>query len=186
VIAPDGQKVTITATATITLQEAAEHIVRSLIAQIRACLNAGMNQIAVLATLVLPDMCAAAERSDGEASGAKYKAWVNAHIAPKYLDAKGHATLSGDELYALRCAVAHQMRLTHPKLGYSTIWFSDKHNVIESGALHLSPRTFCEDVLTAVENWLVATRGNAIVVENLASLSQRRVVLGETPMPPAP
>ncbi len=177
VIAPDGQEATITATAAIALQDAAEHVVKTLIAQIRQCLGAGMIQIAVLATLALPDMCAASEHADGTATGARYKAWVDAHVAPKYVDSNGKKTLGGAELWALRCAIAHQMRLTHPGLGYTTIWFSNKHKVVENGALYLSASIFCEDILTAVENWLLTSRGNTTIVTNLASLSRFRVEL---------
>jgi hypothetical protein len=41
--------------------------------------------LALSAVLTVPDICSALESPDGEANGARYKAWVNQHVAPLHL-----------------------------------------------------------------------------------------------------
>lgn len=71
------------------------------------------NWYAALAlALTLPDICAKLESPQG-GSAKRYSAWANKYFAPKYTSEIGaareeHVFLSGNDLYALRCAVLHE------------------------------------------------------------------------------
>jgi hypothetical protein len=57
-------------------------------------------------TLMLPDVCAALESEDGRTTRERYKAWFNPWVGNKYPD-----ILSADQMYYLRCGVAHQRKI---------------------------------------------------------------------------
>ena len=65
-------------------------------------------------TLVIPDMCGALESADGEATGAKYIAWVDTWVVPAYWD----GFLTGADCYRFRCSFLHQGRTQHPMGSY--------------------------------------------------------------------
>jgi len=52
------------------------------ITQMLAASKAGHFHVALVAALVLPDMCGALESTDGLATGTKYKAWVDQWVSP--------------------------------------------------------------------------------------------------------
>lgn len=54
--------------------------------EIERALDAGLFYLAVAMSLTLPDICAALESPNGEASGPKYKAWFNANLARYFPD----------------------------------------------------------------------------------------------------
>lgn len=43
----------------------------------------GAYYLALYASLTLPDICGAMESDDGQATGNKYIAWFDKHVAPK-------------------------------------------------------------------------------------------------------
>ena len=57
---------------------------------------------------MLPDICGALESDNGFASGERYKAWYDAWLGPKYAEVGMHYSFTADDLWYLRCALAHQ------------------------------------------------------------------------------
>ncbi|MDO8571760.1 MAG: hypothetical protein Q7R79_03715 [bacterium] len=118
---------------------------------------------ALFVTLTLPDICVALE--DGKTSGSKYSSWFESNLT-QY---KGF--LSGNDCYALRCALLHQgkddildqgMRQTLEHYVFIT---SGSHcnlfkdcilNGVKKSFLQLNVQRFCEDMCIAVENWLTS------------------------------
>jgi len=128
---------------------------QEIIDQIRAANNANLYYVALLSSLTLPDICAALESDNGEASKAKFIAWFDTHIAPRY-----NGFLDGKSCYFFRCSMMHQGSTQHPRSRYSRVIFLEPgtsgmtfHNNILNDALNIDVRIFCEDVCLTVERW---------------------------------
>jgi hypothetical protein len=129
------------------------------ITQMLAASKAGHFHVALVAALVLPDVCGALESTDGLATGTKYKAWVDQWVSPKYGGSTG-TSFSGETCYYYRCAVLHQSRASHPKLEFDRVAFLEPngsitmHDCIINNVLVIDIPTLCEDMIDAVRDWL--------------------------------
>lgn len=139
--------------------------------EIERALSAGLYYLAIVVALGLPDVCAALESDDGEATKQKYRTWCDAWLLPSY------PGLTSDDLYSMRCGVVHQGRLGHPKMQYSRVLFTlpnPSRNVFHRGVINDAPNldavTFCRDVTDAVARWHAATGAEPNVVANLPRL----------------
>jgi hypothetical protein len=148
---------------------------QDLLVQIRAASNAGLYYAALFTALALPDICGALESADGLATGARYQAWFDCHVAPKY-----SGFLSGADCYLFRCSLLHQGRTQHPRGTYSRILFVEPgvsgmilHNNILNDALNIDVRIFCEDLVAAVESWLPMARTLPQFIANLSHFVTR-------------
>lgn len=118
--------------------------------------------------LTLPDICAKME-APTQGSAKRYAAWANIHFAPKYTHRIGadrieHIFLSGNDLYALRCAVLHEGSddIIQQRARESL----EKFHIIappEGGMLHcnqlgtmlqLQVDVLCQDICMSVRQWL--------------------------------
>jgi hypothetical protein len=70
--------------------------------ELEECLRYQCYLAAALMAITVPDICAAAEADDGEASSQRYRKWCT-----RYLN---DAFLSGEEWYDLCCVILHQGR----------------------------------------------------------------------------
>jgi hypothetical protein len=149
-----------------------------LIEQMLEASKAKHFHIALVAALVLPDICAALESTDGQATGAKYKAWTDKWLSPKYGDVTG-TSLSGDTCYYYRCAVLHQNRSLHPKLGFERVAFLEPngsvtmHDCVINNVLVIDIPSFCQDMSEAVSEWLRAAEGTVEYKTNVRNGMQR-------------
>lgn len=146
-----------------------------IISEINRALSLGLYYLALMMTLSLPDICAALESSDGQTSGAKYKAWYNAWMASEY------PRLTADDCYRIRCGVVHQGRFGHPQMQYARVLFTVPnaqgnvfHNNILNDALNLDVVTFCNDMERGISQWYQEKQGNSNVVANIPRLVQYR------------
>ena len=134
--------------------------------------------ISLVAALVLPDICGALESSDGQATGVKYKAWVDKWLSPKYGDATG-TSFSGSTCYYYRCAVLNQNRSLHPKLGFERVAFLEPngsitmHDCVINNVLVIDIPTFCQDMSEAVSEWLRVAEGTVEYKANIRNGMQR-------------
>ncbi len=139
-----------------------------VIQQVRAANGAGFYYVAVFSALALPDICAALESVNGEASKDKYIVWFNTHVAPQY-----RGFLDGETCYYFRCSMLHQGSTRHPRGRYSRIIFVEPgsgfvlHNNIMNDALNIDVRIFCEDLCEAAERWWHAASAQPNVQANL-------------------
>ena len=120
---------------------------------------------ALYLSLALPDICARLEADNGKTSAARYMAWFDRFLAPRYravvgADAREHVFLSSNDCYALRCTALHE--------GGSDISAQSLRQVISrfhftavpgihcnqfNSVLQLEVRVFCRDVCAAVDDW---------------------------------
>ena len=147
---------------------------KNLLEAARAAI-AGQNWYAALfISMTLPDICCALEF--GRASGEKYANWFDANL-PDY-----KPFLSGNDCYALRCALLHQGKdeIAHQKrrelLDQVLFMTTNAHlNVFKAAIIHgvkeaflqVSVAAFCEDLCVATEKWLDGHVGDQAVQARL-------------------
>lgn len=146
-----------------------------LFAQIRAAANAELYYLALVGTLVLPDICGALDSDNGSASGAKYRTWIEQNV-PEQAGNAAH-------LWGLRCSLLHQGRATphgatfpvafmHPGAGIQL------HNLMTSvddeEVAWLSIPDFVEEVVGGAERWLARVGSTNRVQTNLAKFARLR------------
>lgn len=152
---------------------------RDLLNQIHGAVKGQAYYLALYASMTIPDICGAMESYDGQATKSKYIAWFDKYMAPKYF-ACGQATLTGEACYFYRCAVLHQGRAQHPKLGFSRILFVEPgattnvfHNNVLNDALNIDISIFCSDVLAGANAWLDETEKSPNYQKNFSLFMQR-------------
>lgn len=124
-------------------------------------------------SLTAPDICARLESDDQRTDGSRYAEWFQKNLAHLYriqvgVENKEIAFLTGNDCYALRCALLHE--------GTADITSQRRREVLNSfhfiadGAhcnrishdgreiLQLSVKTFCSEICDAVKLWLVGFR----------------------------
>ena len=136
-------------------------------------------------TACLPDICAALQSANGEATRQRYADWCD-----KYLP---NANLSGAERYIMRCKILHQGRASTDKPGrYTGFAFGQPaasgaadHMRVDGSILHLDVGELARETQHGVEAWIRWLEANpsspeAINVQkNLPSLV--RVTLSDFP-----
>jgi hypothetical protein len=124
---------------------------------------------ALVMSLTLPDLCVKASNPAERTTGAKYAAWFDEFVGPKYRrpvgpDRQLHVFLSGNDCYALRCAVLHEgsadvteqkARETLERFHFCTPGSRNNrwHRNQRDGALLLMVDEFATDVLEAARAW---------------------------------
>lgn len=123
---------------------------------------------ALFMSLALPDIAARID-DPNLTSQARYSAWVDKFLAPKYTTG-GTILLSGKDCYALRCALLHegrdtileqsarevidQFRFVAPPKG----WVVHRNRVNQK--LQLQVEIFCCDICEAIKHWLTSIPAN--------------------------
>jgi hypothetical protein len=132
--------------------------VKDILEQIRAASDQGLYYVALFSALAIPDICGALESADGQASGAKYVAWFDRHVAPRY-----QGFLSGQDAYYFRCSMLHQGTTHHPHSSFTRILFVEPgattnvfHNNIMGDALNIDVGIFVRDLVEAGQTWLTS------------------------------
>ena len=83
---------------------------RVLLKQIELCLQQRLNYVAIIASLVIPDIGGAIDLDNGVATKPKYVTWFDKYVKPRYA---GNLNLTGVQCYYLRCAILHQGKTKH-------------------------------------------------------------------------
>jgi hypothetical protein len=146
-----------------------------LFAQIRAASTAGLYYLALVGTLVLPDICGALDSDDGRASGAKYRSWIEKNV-PQQAENAGL-------IYGLRCSLLHQGRAM-PRGGPFRIAFMaptagiQLHGIVTSvdddEVGWLSIPDFVEEIAAGAEQWLARVGNTKRVQTNLTNFARLR------------
>ncbi len=151
---------------------------QDVIQQVRDANGQGLYYVALFSALALPDICAALESADGQASKNKYVAWFDTHVAPSY-----NGFLDGETCYYFRCSMLHQGSTQHPRGRYSRIIFVEPgrsstilHNNILNDALNIDVRIFCEDLCVAAERWWQGAATQPNVQGNLSRFVTRHPI----------
>jgi hypothetical protein len=128
--------------------------------------------------IVLPDICAALESSNGKTSGRKYKAWCSRYLADQILNS--------EEWHEIRCAVLHQGKTVVDKGRYKRFSFSQANSkgevahrkAMPDGGLNLDVGNMAHEVWGAMQGWfneLTGTENSPLarnVEANLSTLVQ--------------
>jgi hypothetical protein len=154
-------------------------MVRELLAQIEAAVNAGAYHLALLGALAIPSICAALESPGGDDTPAKYADWFDVYVGPAYSSGPGSVLFSGDQCYSFRCGMLHQGKAIHKGLGYSRVLFLEPsssifHRNIINGALNLDIRIFCADIVRGAKAWLAKVEGTEPYQSNWETSFHRR------------
>jgi hypothetical protein len=148
--------------------------IKRLTDEIKKCMDAGLWYATLVLTLILPDIFAALESHDGKAHKYLYEKWCEKWLPNEY------APLAQD-LYFLRCAIAHQGRFRHEAIVrrvFVTLGSNDDHmreykDVFEhKDALTLDLKTFAKNMIDAVDAWYLKEARNQNVQKHLGSLVQ--------------
>ncbi len=138
---------------------------KHLINSVNKSLDNGNYISALYLSLTLPDICARIESIDNKTSKKKYIEWFNAYLSQQYKhrigsENKEHVFLTGDDLYALRCAVLHEGRLDiseqSAKKIHDKFLFTIGHPHLRqiNSVLQLDVSSFCKEICKGVSEWL--------------------------------
>ncbi len=146
-----------------------------LFKQIAAAAHTGLYFLALAGALIVPDVCGALESQGGEATGAIYRAWFDAHVAPMH-----PGFMDGDTCWKFRCSFLHQGTTQHPKGAYKRVMFVEpggSSNVMHMGiifdALVIDVREFCLEVVQAAITWQTAVVGTEPYETNIKNFVTR-------------
>lgn len=142
--------------------------------EIMNCLQSKLWYAALVLTLMLPDVCAALEAENGATSPERYRAWYEKWLQHKY------ENISAEDLYFLRCGVAHQGQFRHPAMKYERIFFTLRHKKggffahknLHGKAYNLDLVWFCKDVIESVDAWYSSKETDPTVKKNISHLVQ--------------
>jgi len=150
--------------------------------QVGIAANNGLYFLALAGALTIPDICGALESDNGWATGAKYAAWFDKHVASLHTPGwrSGEPILSGETCYQFRCSFLHQGTTHHLASNYSRIMFVECgatsnifHMNVLNGALNIDVRLFCLEMVTAAQAWRGGVVGTELYETNLTKFVAR-------------
>lgn len=167
---------------------------RTLIDQIERSLGSGLYYVSLCMALAIPDIAGALSSDDGEASGAKYAAWFEKWVRPRFFETvlaslppehrqyvKGiENPLTGDACYRFRCSLLHQGSSQHPKSPFTRIIFIEPGattNVVHYGtmddALCIDLNLFCCEMISGARLWLKQAEQEPCYIRNYQRFARR-------------
>lgn len=165
-----------------------------LVNQLEEAVDSKFYFLALTTALTLPDIAAAISSSDGCASRKKYIDWYDKWVSPQFgkslkkrLEAQGVTNLceignpfTGSACYYYRCAVLHQSRTTHDKLGFSRILFIEPgstktvhHYGTSEDALIIDLPSFCQEIISGFREWMASAKGTENYEKNIQETLRR-------------
>jgi len=154
---------------------------RDYFAQVRAAASTSLYYLALEGTLVIPDMCAALDATDGRTTGALYIDWFNQHVAQNYVS-YSELWFSGEDCYGLRCAMLHQARLKPPRGarviflepgGSTRMHKTHMKSAIAPDAFCIDIQMFADEMLDSAEAWLSVAEQTPVYQANYAEAMKR-------------
>lgn len=166
----------------------------TLIDQIEASLLSRQYFLSLYTTLTIPDIAGALSSENGEASGAKYAAWFEQWVRPRFFERLLASVpaehrhfmkpmenpLTGEACYRFRCSLLHQGSSQHPKSPFSRIVFIEPGattNVIHYGrlndALCIDLGHFCQEVIAGARLWLQQAGSDQNYIKNYERFARR-------------
>ncbi len=116
-------------------------------------------------TVCLPDICAALESADGKATGDRYIAWCDKHLAQPKLTGAERRTLRNKVLHQGRAATDKPGRYTRFAFGQPSDAGEVDHMRVVSGTLHLDVGELARETWKGVQAWISEIRANPRSVE---------------------
>lgn len=136
---------------------------------------------ALYLSLTLPDICARIDSDNNKTSKKQYISWFDTYLVETYKHYIGsekteHVFLTGDDLYALRCAVLHEGSLDistqNAQKVHEKFFFTIGHPHLRqiNSVLQLDLPTFCQEICSGVSKWLEINNKNPNTKEKLKEL----------------
>lgn len=153
-----------------------KNCVEELTAEIRSALNHELYVIAVMASLTLPDMCAALEKEKFWATNGSYVDWCKQNLPAEFF------SLATPELMKeMRNNLLHTGRLDDAKekgTGRLVLTLPNRSihfmNCRVNNNFLTDVNDFCEGLCVAAKRWLEKNRDNETVQKNFELMVQRR------------
>ena len=140
---------------------------------------------AIAIALTLPDICASIEAEDNKTSRDKYCRWFNKYLVDKYTifsTDRNIVVFSAKECYATRCSFLHQGThitehqdiISKEKNAVKSVNFMN--DTIFKGYIRLGDeitidvKSFCQNMIIAVEQWILETRDNDSISKKISFL----------------
>ena len=154
------------------------------------CRTSGAYWALLHITVCLPDLCAALQSANGEATTQRYVKWCNTYVPS--------AVLSGEERYRMRCKVLHQGRATTDQPSGRYVGFSFgqpspaghvDHLRVDAGCLNVDVGCLAGEVQAGVVQWARTLEANPSSADaehafkNLSSLVRVRQLSFPIPAP---
>lgn len=148
------------------------------LSQIDKALEAGLHYVALFAALTIPDICAALEAPNGQASGSRYARWVEDNMARWWGDGDGKL------LYSFRSSLLHQgSGRPHEKSSRPRLIFVEPDASVrvhmtfmelgDEKAVAVDLPSFCREVIAAARAWQRKIAGTPNYERNLKRLVRR-------------
>ena len=166
----------------------------TLIDQLEQSLASGHYFLSLFTALTLPDIAAALDSPDGQASGARYVVWYEKWVRPRFKEmvlaclpseVREHLDgmenpFDGDACYRFRCSLLHQSSTQHPKSLFSRIIFIEPHATTGTvhyctmkDALCIDLQLFCREVIAGVRLWLKTAEQTELYKTNYERFARR-------------
>ena len=151
----------------------------------KAILNANENKnwyASLFLSLTIPDICGKLENPSMNSKD-RYINWFNRYIKNSYTDKNGFEFLTGDDCYALRCAVLHEasdeIEFQRARKILNSIKFTNNNshcnyiNVNDKKILQLNIKKFTEDIISAFDEWYNNIKDNKKNIKDNKNMKQK-------------
>jgi hypothetical protein len=152
--------------------------IEAMLREIERALDAELYYLAIIICLMLPDVCAALEATDGRTSERRYKEWYAKHAKEQAGGAEP------DECYSLRCGMTHQGKMEIKKGLADGVIFTLKGSSYRLDGFTLETpmgrayafdaENWCRRWIAAVRIWFEAAKSDPVVQRNMESILQVR------------
>lgn len=141
---------------------------------------------AIAMALTLPDICASVDDEYSKTSRNKYCQWFDKYLANTYKiffrnEGVVNVIFGASECYAARCSFLHQgtniikhqeialKDVEDPAMSVNFMSFGMKY-MRNGDVLTLDVNFFCENMITAVEKWMIDIKGDKIKCAKISSM----------------
>ncbi len=143
-----------------------------LLNQIEKCLQADLYYVAIMTSLVIPDIGGAVDSANGKTDQKKYVNWFDKYAKRAYM---GKVGLSGGQCYYLRCSMLHQGITEHKKIKARFVSFESLNippnfiSIDTNKEVMIEPKNFCNSMIYAAYNWLEDVHNSDLFKKNMNS-----------------
>lgn len=142
----------------------------ALLEQIETCLQQKLYYVAIMTSLVVPDIAGAIDSDNSGTVQKRYATWFDKYVKPRYT---GKINLTGDECYYLRCSMLHHGKTRHNKIKVVFMRFPQSNSPVNplsldnNQGLLVEPHTFCNNMIYAAYNWLEVVHDDDLFKKNM-------------------
>lgn len=144
----------------------------------RQALEAKNWYAALYMALTMPDICSKLEKPGNTKSGERYKGWFDSYLAHNYNRIQDAAPmLIATDCWALRCSILHEgsedisgQPSASQQLSRICFTSTPVHRIRVNDLLMLNVRSFCNEMIDAVERWSADVAANTDIQQRIAAM----------------